>query len=546
MSVSRAFDDTELARWLTDGYVVLEPEQLDDADHRFFHKRATDLYALSKATASPTTHLDHLGDNLRAMIPEIDAVLTDPVVEGALTRLLGPDYLLHPHSFCHRSSVRDQPFHQDGNLPWNERGHARAHRPDWAMLFYYPQDVDEFNGPTEVVPGSQYWTVDHETEDGGWHPGDRIDRTLDDAILADDDFEERDRVQREGLGRGLGVPDLERRFVHLRSGSVVLAHYDLIHRGSRTERPEDDRFMYKFYFARVRPPTAEPGAARAFPTSALERARSEIRPAVTASWEWMHGLRPSVDELAGTVDDESALLEDGREDERVAAAYRLGRLVNAGQDDAPVVVEALAALESGLHSKAEGTRRAAGHGLRQAGQRGVEVLLRGTRSDRPQVRRPAVAGLGTTEAAASPGVVDAVIDLVANDPDDLVRSNAAYALGQMARRPGADGNGIARALLERLEPGAEPDNATNVGLTRSTVRQSAAYALVQVLANHQIDDLSISRLVDGPLQDRDRYVQGLIVEALARLEHLPRSARQRLVSHLAGRRWNITPEAASV
>ncbi|MGB5759068.1 MAG: hypothetical protein WBM50_19300, partial [Acidimicrobiales bacterium] len=57
------------------------------------------------------------------------------------------------------------------------------------------------------------------------------------------------------------------------------------------------------------------------------------------------------------------------------------------------------------------------------------------------------------------------------------------------------------------------------------------------------DDV-LARVVDGPLGDGDRYVDGLIVEALARAPSLPATLRRRLVGHLAGRRWNPSPSPA--
>lgn len=125
----------QLTTFLTDGWLEVRPESLTEADHRALYQAADRLHDLAEASGSPTAHLEILGDNLRARLPLLDRLLTDPAVDGALTSLVGPDYLVHPHSYCHRSSGRDQLFHQDGNLPWNERGHVRSHRPDWLMIF---------------------------------------------------------------------------------------------------------------------------------------------------------------------------------------------------------------------------------------------------------------------------------------------------------------------------------------------------------------------------------------------------------------------------
>jgi hypothetical protein len=478
-------------RFLTDGYLELRPSSISAADNEVLYRRAGDLYDLAASTGSPTAHLDVLGDSLRARVPEIDRVLTDPVIDGVLTGLLGPDYLIHPHCYCHRSSEADQVFHQDGNLPWNERGHVRSHRCDWLMLFYYPQDVDDANGPTEVVPGSQYWTVDHETPDGGWHSGDRVSRDVDPDVFVGPDLDARDRAQREALIDGLGIEGLARRFLHVPAGTVVVAHYDLFHRGSRTTPDAAERYLYKFYFARVHDPVSiapQPSPGDHCPVAELERR-----------------------------------LLTGREDERVDAAYSLGADAAAGS------LPALDALTAALTADAEGARRAAGHGLREAGPLGVSRLLAAVDASGAPTRRVAVAGLGTEAAAATrPAEIVACLSrAVADDPDDLVRSNAAYSLGRIARSlSSSEARGVGTspvaeivdALLGRLVPGAEPDNAHNAGFSRSTVRQSAAFGLAVVLANHRLGDAHVAAILDLLAGEADRYVRGLIIEGLGKAE----------------------------
>ena len=46
---------------------------------------------------------------------------------------------------------------QDGNhVP------VREHRPYWLMAMYYPGRVSLSNGPTAVMPQTQYWATNHE------------------------------------------------------------------------------------------------------------------------------------------------------------------------------------------------------------------------------------------------------------------------------------------------------------------------------------------------------------------------------------------------
>ncbi|MGH1494002.1 MAG: HEAT repeat domain-containing protein [Acidimicrobiales bacterium] len=508
-----ALSDQQLDAFLTDGYLTLKPSQLSVSDHERLYRRAVGLYDTARALGSPTVHLDVLGDNLRAQIPEVEALLADPVIDGALTSILGSDYMIHPHSYCHRSGDEDQPFHQDGNLPWNERGHYRSHRLDWAMLFYYPQAVDDRNGPTEIIPGTQYWTMDHETPDGAWNPGDRLDESLSE----------------------LNVPDLNSEHLHLPAGTAVLAHYDLVHRGTHTSATEP-RFMYKFYFARVH----SPERTGRDPQRLATVAKGPVRPVVVANQRWLSGLRFDDGRDFGRALGYGQLakgLVDEREDTRIATAYGLGRAAAGGD------AQALEALTEALHAPTESTRRAASHGLRRAGRAGVPALLEGLRSELATVRRPAAAGLGTLDAAAWPEATDALISTLGADPDILVRSNAAYSLGQIARSAEIDPAPVVDALLDRLAPDAEPDNAFGASFSRSTVRQSAAYGLVQGLANHVLADEQLEQIVAQLQIEPDRYVRGLLVEGLARAEHLPAATRRLFLGYLAGRRWNPAGEA---
>ncbi len=169
---------------------------------------------------------------------------------------------------------------------------------------------------------------------------------------------------------------------------------------------------------------------------------------------------------------------------------------------------------------------------------GDPALLRGLDSASAPVRRPSVAALATLAAAAQPEAVHAVSRAVATDPDILVRSNAAYSLGQMARLPELDPTPLVEVFLGRLAAGAEPDNATGAGFSRSTVRQSAAYGLAQVLANHRLADQQLEQIAAALPDEPDRYVQGLLVEGLARVGHVGPTAQRLLIDFLTARRWN--------
>ena len=510
--------DADYLQFLHEGYVVVRPSSLDANFHQQMWDSANELYEQARKLESPTAHLDLLGDNLRARIPALDRLLTAPEVVGAVTSILGENACLHPHHFVHQSMAQDQPFHQDGNLPWNERGHYRSHRPDWLIFFYYPQDVTLDNGPTEIIPGSQYWTTDIEKPDGGWRRGDPIDHTLDPKILTSSDLSARDDALAASVDK-LCIPDLERRFLEVPGGSVVIGNYDLIHRGTRTLPDQAPRYMFKFYYARTEEPTRPTWDARASLPD-LAAVRDVLRPVVTANWNWGAGRRDRqrLDDRA--VAHATDALFAGREHERVAAAYELGG--DAKQ-------QSLDTLLAALHDEAESTRRAAAYGLRLRCDEAAAPLLQACKDDRPSVRRFACFALG---AYWSPGA-EVLIDRIAEEPDDLARSNAAYALGQIARNPGANATKILAALMQRLQPGVEPDNTDVAALSRSTVRQSLGYAVLQLACNHRVAPEDRRVLTDLVRDEKDRYVAGMLVEALAQ-----GSEDAELITALAARRWS--------
>ena len=177
------------------------------------------------------------------------------------------------------------------------------------------------------------------------------------------------------------------------------------------------------------------------------------------------------------------------------------------------------ALGRSLGGATQGTRRAAMHGLRAAIAEGsreaVEVAVSSVSADTVGERRQAVGALGNPQASISRAAIDALLGAL-DDEDDLVRSNAAYSLGQLFRASPEDPDRLLEGLLARLRSGVEPDNATNGGWARSTVRESAAFALLQAANNGHIGAHRVEALEDIARNDPDRYVRPMAREALAR------------------------------
>ncbi len=514
-------NDEQMTRFLRDGFVTLAPAELDADFHAAMWRTASEVYDEARGVADP--HLQVIGDNLRARIAGVDRLLNAPTVRGALASVLGEDYLLHPHHYVHQASTDDQGFHQDGNLPWNERAHYRSHRPNWAMLFYYPQDVTAASGPTEVLPGTQYWTTDFEKPDGAWHAGDPLDKRLRVAELNRAPVAVRDR-RLQAVVDSLGVVDVPRRRLEVPAGTVVLAHYDLMHRGARAAADwiaaGGRRFLYKFYFLRTSDPRAPSWRnASARSTLGSQPLRDGI---VETLWHWLRGDAGWTREVAQEQQAER-ILNAPAEDVRVHLAYEIGAL--ARRDAA--MRRALGRL---MTSDVEAVRRAMAYAAGVAGAACGNQIAAAMRHEDARVRRVAAYAAGEARLTHA-SIIAALFGLLENDADDLVRSNAAYALGNIGRVAAVP----ARRLLARWDPRVEPDNTTSGGLSRSTVRTSIAYAL----CNTKLDDEDLPLLAERGLADHDRYAQGLAVAALTRhaqARGAPWMAA--LVDHLASRRFN--------
>ena len=223
----------------------------------------------------------------------------------------------------------------------------------------------------------------------------------------------------------LGVLGLERRRLTVEAGSLVLANYDLFHRGTRASvAATSRRFMYKFYYFR----TQEPRGASWRNGSAAPIAGAVASPVdgvVESIWRWLRGGAGECPARVGSEDPVRGVENASAENERVRFAYELGL---RARDDHALLPE----IERLLTTGTESVRRALGYAIGVAGSPAEEVVVRGLAHDDARVRR--VACLAAAEGRfESESVVAALFRCLEDDPDDLVRSNAAYSLGNIAR-----------------------------------------------------------------------------------------------------------------
>ena len=245
-------------RFITDGFLELTPS-VPAALHETIRRRLD--------TCVPDD--DNPGNNVLPVVPEMRHILSSPEVHGALVSLLGPDYLEHPHRFCHVQAQVEDPTgdysqkladncHQDSYTPL---ARPRHHLLRFARVMYYPQDTPAEHGPTHVIPGTQ------------------LNRELD------------------ATDRRHTIP------VSGPAGTVSITHFDVGHAAGINRLPHR-RFMVKFIFMRANAPTPNgwSGADHIWRQPDGGPAAPELAPGALAAshlWDWLRGASSRYASVAG-------------------------------------------------------------------------------------------------------------------------------------------------------------------------------------------------------------------------------------------------------
>jgi HEAT repeat protein len=546
--------DEQMVQFITKGYLVLR----NDLPNALHDKVFRQIQTVLAEEGNP-------GNNILPRIPEIQKFFDTPTVQGALSSILGPDYYLHPHRHCHYNPPGNPnpgggAWHKDGF--WNA---VRSHRPWWAMIFYYTQDMTEELGPTAVLPGSQYLET---------FPG---------------------REEEAVLPAGP-------------AGTMVLVHFDIWHRATHN-RSRTDRFMLKFQFARR--------SAPAFPSWNNKTARMPIPEASAEGpvhlwldvWSWLRGERPeeeraaaglnvesdgvagivrtvagsgggasrerayadmkgaagierasagqdgaaehrraddawagsglepeesalqavhsSRDSVRDSVAETAALLDSAAETEAIDAGYALARMGEAG------IRELTDRLKSGTETAAQ---RAA-YGLASCGDAAVDGLLEALAHSDERRRALACFALGMT--GGTHAGAEAALLRALNDSSERVRRNALEALG-MLKNPSRH---AVSAVAKRLEAAVSeeedaPDTAgrdfiLDQGYIKNKIAYTAALTLLRIGSHGEADE--VTGALARALESRDRYVRAYAFEALAQLRSP--QAVEVLIRHSRTSRW---------
>jgi HEAT repeat protein len=493
--------DEQMKRFITDGFLLLQtdfPQQFHDN----IIEKLNEVYA----------NEGNPGNNILPRIPEIQKIFEHPTIKGALTSVLGPDYLMHPHRHGHfNKSAKPGGWHKDSYWGYQK---VRNHRPWWAMIFYFPQDTPQEMGPTGVIPGTQNY---------------------DTRIFENDDA-------------------IEERTCAGKAGTFALIHYDIWHRAN-ANMVEKDRYMLKFEFLRTRMPDApnwnSESAEWITPADAEAIYPHEVMWRET--WDWLHGkIGAHADGLsydAASAYEVRQLLEELQHEERtvrVKATNALGMLGKTSAEGG-----AVQALEEALNDPFEPVVINAAYGLARMGAAGVQALIGALGHESVAVNRAAANALSVAGSAA----VDRLRETLSGN-NRKAASYAVHALGELrhlsehsvqeiskllddsevtARRNAAEALGIIR------EPEHEVAQALERGLRDedTQVRFMSAFSIAKLGAKA---DSTVPALLDR-LEDENRYVRAFAAEALYYIG--TDRAKDALIEYLRSARWCPSTTPAS-
>ncbi|QHW31249.1 phytanoyl-CoA dioxygenase [Paenibacillus rhizovicinus] len=493
--------DKQMADFITNGYVVLQNE-LPEALHRSVMRQ---IDFVMQEEGNP-------GNNILPRVPDIGKFFETPVVKGALTSVLGPDYYMHPHRHMHYNQPGNQ---MPGGGQWHKDGYwssMRSHRPWWVMMFYYTQDITEEMGPTAIMPGSQYSEK---------------------------------------------LPGRETILPTGKAGTIALVHFDLWHKAS-LNTSNLDRYMLKFQFVRLREPVS-PSWNHSDPVPDFPADRPDGHLVLWQdTWNWYLGNRSgagselaeqpelvaelreremaaldaqlsdgdaavraiAADRLgligeaaAGSAAKLSALVQDApAEDAGLNAAYALGRMGTTGMQ---------ALLELLKHGSKLASQRAA-YGLQAAGAAAVPDLALALGQAEENSRALAAFALGMNGAGASSAVPALIAAL--EDQSEWVRRNAVEALGMIGEPAELTVPALVRMLKEAVRREAAEDTGSAGGsdlyvANQAYITNKIAYtAALSLLRIGKLGDpeLVLSGLQAG-LGSKDRYARAYAFEALTAL-----------------------------
>ena len=530
-------NDEQIRHFIVNGYANVTAD-VPTHIHETIYDRTDELFAGATDFRGDRQH--NPLNNILPLVPELQVVLESPEVRGALTSILGNGYVMHPHRHCHPNFLESTPSGKENGeerlmMPLHKDGHAGGKRPRhrtprWAILFYYPQPCLAEQGPTCIIPGTQY---------------------IREFML--DGERQRHEVHAEG-GNGtrlLSESFLNRNLVPMSGelGTVWIMHFDMVHSFLQNYVPLN-RYGMKFVFMRTEQPTAPSWNSETsmWQPPEVNHVPYDAEILWTYIWNWMSGKTNlyETDRPDTTVDVAAAVaaLKTDDPNARMKTANELGFMRTNAAEAIPALVDA-------LEDSYEPVRRNAIYALGAIGEPTVESLTDALGSEKEAFDMEpilhicdAAHGLAATGVSAVPALIAAL-----QDERENVRASAAYALGEMGPVAAEAVDGLIALLTDESEE-VRRHATSALGMIKVPVSKTVP-ALVEVLENREDTDLgffaaqALTRI--GPdateavpalreaLMSESAYVRGFSSEALGRIGTA--EALQALVPFLRTARW---------
>ena len=423
--------DEQVRRFIADGFVIIDSKLSSD-----FHQRVSQQIAYALEYELP-----HPGDNIVPRVPLLNRLSNSAAVQGALTSVLGEGVEFLPHRFPHNSNplksylasashsgennaeertegeflsndrskmkvFATQPKMARGSISasaWHQDSHAtcgrtRWHRPRAANVFYFPHATSLEMGPTRFLAGSHMYATLH-------------------------DIRAEQVVMQE-------IPE----------GSVVIAHFDLIHAGS-PNTSNKARYMMKFVALRCENPTKPSWNNKEIEWRTPEKLKThhDLPDAWQSIWHWMRGgLEYSIPTNPISRHNLKALIAGIKSPDQQERLSSLYKLVTVG---APAVEPLVAEL---LTTAKKSPREENAYGSPEdVNSRHLDRFFLDAQFT-PEDSAVALSAIG------EPGVTALVKLLGHTDP--WIRINAVFALGDAGSAKVGENIGQMEKLLDDPEP----------------------------------------------------------------------------------------------
>ena len=530
-------NDEQVRRFICDGVIVLDSSLPPE-----FHQDIFDKMEWSNRQEF------NMGNNVLPRIAELQQLLNDPIVHGAVQSVLGDDYMLHPHRYMHANeplaesdrslaltgfehsppvgegSTANSGWHQDGQCPL---GRFRHHVPRIAMIIYFPQDTPAMRGPTRLIPGTHLH-----------------------ALLYESDYP-------FGL-----VGD------YIKAGTCLLTAFDIAH-GALSNRSDSSRYMFKFCYLRTRNPAGNPtgnpigpgwdGGEVEWQAPKARLGQFDHTKAWSHIWDWMRGApRFATPNPAASneVHNWMGSLNGADQKARLEAIYELAAM---GAEAVGPLRESLlqfAGLQREVPPRYDPEKRRT---ILPDDDRLVRYWNDGAVV--PQDEAYALGAMG--EVAVRP-----LLELLRHD-DAWIKINAAFALGEIGEPAACAMPDLAQLLSHELSQVARASldaiafigTNTRVGLPAIrklltvnnpdwqepspragwTGENQARFNAMCALLNSDIPVAELDDLLVASLDDDTGYVHAMALEALTeRRDGEDRPGLRRALDYLKTHRWDHT------